>query len=120
MIEYRFKIESIQVIEAIDNKENIVKKIKFLLEGTRNDKIEFVIDTVELEFNPEFETFVPFEELTEETIIDWIISASDEERILQHKELIAERLGPENIVDKPLPWIEATDGPEEISVQEED
>jgi hypothetical protein len=113
MIQYRFKIESIQVIEAIDNKENIVKKIKFLLEGTRNDKIEFVIDTVELEFNPEFETFIPFEELTEETIINWVVFALGEERLSHYKELIAERIGPENIVDKPLPWNQISEAQEE-------
>jgi len=113
MIEYKWTIERVQVIESADNKENIVKKISFLLEGIRDNKNEFVIDEVELEFNPESETFIPFEELTEETIINWVVFALGEERLSHYKELIAERIGPENIVDKPLPWNQISEAQEE-------
>ena len=104
MIEYKWTIERVQVIESIKDKENVVKKISFLFEGQRGEKNEFVIDEVELSFNSESELFTPFEELTEEEIISWVVSAVGEEKITYYKELISERFGPENVVDKPLPW----------------
>ena len=104
MIEYKWKIDRIHVIESVNDKENVVKKINFLFEGSRNNKNEFIIDEVDIEFNKDSESFIPFDYLTEEDVLDWVVSAIGDEMISYYKDVISEKLGPENIIEKPLPW----------------
>lgn len=72
--------------------------------------------------DPESENFIPFEELTEEVVIDWVKDALGSERIDQYIVTIEQRFGPETLVETPLPWVptepEVTE-PEEEPIETE-
>lgn len=122
MIEYRWEIDSIRVQEKQDDKDNVIKRVKFLLYGTRNDESAFIIDEVDLEFNSE--SFTAFENVTEEMMVNWIKDAVGSEKIEYYEETIESQLPPEELIVKPLPWqsqeVEETDTFEEPEVPVEE
>lgn len=101
-IEYTWKIQSMRVLPELSDKNNIVKTVDFMLEGVRNEKNNFVLGSVELSLKTE--NFIPFDELTEEIVIDWVKDALGSERIDQYIDTIEQRFGPEVLMDTPLPW----------------
>jgi hypothetical protein len=113
-IEYSWKVINIKVIPEISEKNNVVKIIDFMLEGTRNEKNNFVLGSVELPFDPESDTFIPFENLTEETVIAWIKSALGQEKIDQYIDTIEQRFGPESVISTKLPWISTNNSEVEV------
>lgn len=120
-IEYRWEIESVRVQEKHENKDNVIKRAKFLLYGTRNDESAFIIGEVDLEFNAD--SFTAYEDVTQEMMIDWVKEALGPEQILSYEETVASQLPPEELVAKPLPWVAVEEAPEydaEPEVEEAD
>ena len=104
-IEYTWKIQSVKVLPDLSNRNNIVKTIEFMLEGSRDENTNFVLGSVELSVDLESETFIPFDELTEETVVEWVKNALGSERINQYVYTIEQRFGPEELIETPLPWV---------------
>jgi hypothetical protein len=66
------------------------------------------IGTQSFTLDPEQENFIPFEELTKETVQGWIETAMGEDRITQMQESLALQIEDQitpKIVNLPAPWI---------------
>lgn len=104
-ISYKWTVRSIKTQSQISEKQNVVKIVDFMLEGIRNEKNNFILGTVELTFDPSSDSFIPYDDLTEETVIEWVKSALGIEKIDQYIETIETRFGSDNEIETALPWI---------------
>ena len=101
MINYTWTIESVHVLQNVGTKNDVVKKVKFVLDGKRNEENHFIIGEVEL--TDPAENFIDFDQIAEDTMVGWIIDTLTQDVVDQYKEDITSRFTPEELVAKPLP-----------------
>lgn len=117
-IEYTWKIQNVKVLPNLSEKQNVVKSIEFMIEGVRNEHTHFVLGSVDITFDPESETFIPYEDLTETIVIEWVKAALGTERIDQYVNTIEQRFGSEQLVKAELPW-KSVEYEEDFDIEEE-
>ena len=108
-INFTFKITSVKK-ETVRENSNVVTEVSFLVSGTyENDTCYFDSDLV-LYIDTEQTNFVPFGDLTQEEVKQWLI---DDDDLDQYKGCVSQkiltkrqnRLGIENTVNETsLPW----------------
>lgn len=108
-IVFSFKITSVKK-ETVRENSNVVTEVSFLVSGTyENDICHFDSDLV-LYIDPEQIDFVPFGDLTQEQVRQWLI---DDDDLDQYKGCVSQkilskrqnRLDTENTVNETsLPW----------------
>ncbi len=72
---YKVNVDSISTYKNLDGLENVVFFVKFHLLGTSEDGIEIKYEDWAHFPEPEGEAFVPFEDITEEIMVSWILDA---------------------------------------------
>lgn len=106
MIEYVFKI--LQLDTTVKNDiENVVYCIRTHLSGTDGVATGNTYFGVVIPFNPE-STFVPYQELTEEQCISWVILTLGETGLQKYKDIISEQIAFQNNPSPTplqLPWL---------------
>jgi len=71
-MKYEWKVTSIEKVN-MDSNEDVVLQTYWTLTATSEDDISVNFDgATPLEYNPEATNFVPFSELTEELVLEWI------------------------------------------------
>ena len=71
-MKYEWKVVSIEKVN-MDSNEDVVLQTYWRLTATSEDNISVNFDgATPLEYNPEATNFVPFSELTEELVLEWI------------------------------------------------
>ena len=71
-MKYEWKVTSIEKVDMNNNKD-VVLQTYWTLTATSEDNISVNFDgATPLEYNPEATNFVPFSELTEELVLEWI------------------------------------------------
>lgn len=107
-INYNWKINTLFVIPQQDDKQDIVAKVSWDLTGTINDS-EYGLNGIE-ELQVNNSEFIPFENLTENQVIDWVKTILGKDRIQKLEFEIAKNLREKEgvvfeLVYKPAPWI---------------
>lgn len=108
-ITYTWKITGIKVQTVSDSKPNAIVQVYWQKIGTDEDGFEGIFSgATPFTVDPKDDSgpFIPFENLTERDVIDWIKSVvidSYEKHVNQNiQELINEKRNP--IIDATLPW----------------
>ena len=107
-MEITWKVESIRCIPQVDEYDDVVYDIAWRTYATEGDHSTSVYGTVTVSFDPdEVVEFTPYEELTEEQVLDWVFDSLGEEGKLAIEEnvenALLDMITPK-IVTNPLPW----------------
>lgn len=98
-----FKINNLEIYPSLNGMRNVIKVVHYSARLTENDLEANAIGSIELK-EPEINSFTAYENLKEETVIEWIkphINMSDLESALKAKLKMIK----DPIVAEKLPWI---------------
>jgi hypothetical protein len=103
-MEYKWEINKLNVIPSLDGLHNIVKSVnwRFML----RDGMFYgdVYDVTELEY-PKSESFINYDDLTEDTIVGWVKNNIDyNELVLKASQILEENKNP-SVLEKDPPFI---------------
>jgi hypothetical protein len=123
MNSYIWKIKSIQCRPLIDGRQDVVSFVSWELTATsdqtkqvqgENSMIDMPYSATtknEVLINYEkIDNFVPYEQLTEAQVIEWLIESLGDEKISNIKKQLDEEIFVDidsQTVSKPLPWLTA-------------
>jgi len=106
MTNYEWTISQIDLIPMVDDVENIVNTVHWRYKATHENIVKEVYgaETVTLKADGDF---IKYEDLTEETVVGWIISILGKDRCAELAQVldreIANELSPP-VVSLALPW----------------
>lgn len=105
-IEYEWSIDRIKTLQTPE--PNFVTKVSWRLMATK-EGIKAVSQS-EVEINSVSETFIPYEQLTEQQVVNWVKNSLGEEMVNDIIESLKKQLEPsqptyETPQQTPLPWI---------------
>lgn len=105
MIEYTWKIGKILTFRPVDGQQNVVHRVRWVCKGVDGSYLDREIGTYEIEYNPNG-TFTPYENLTEEQILNWVWSGTVNKTAVEAT--VAKRIdnqkNPPQMNNLPLPW----------------
>ena len=80
MITYDWNCKTVDVYPQEEGETNVVYNVHWVVSGTKEDYLATNIGTQIVTLNPETE-FIPFDELTNEVVVDWTKKAMGEEQV---------------------------------------
>jgi len=80
MITYDWNCKTVDVYPQEEGETNVVYNVHWIVSGTKEDYSATNIGTQIVTLNPETE-FIPFDELTNEVVVDWTKEAMGEEQV---------------------------------------
>jgi hypothetical protein len=80
MITYDWNCKTVDVYPQEEGETNVVYNVHWVVSGTKEDYSATNIGTQIVTLNPETE-FIPFDELTNEVVVDWTKEAMGEEQV---------------------------------------
>jgi hypothetical protein len=93
----------------VDGKQNVVCLISWELHGAnKSNTTSFVYGNQEIAY-AENASFVDFQDLTKEQVIQWLIESIGQTHVLAYKKIVAEKIDliqNPKIITLPLPWAE--------------
>lgn len=104
MIEYKWEILRLNVIPSLDGNENIVKSVNWRFMAREDIFFGDVYEVTELEY-PKSESFIKYENLTEETVVLWVKNNIDYDDLVFRAEEILQKNKTPNIIEKEPPFI---------------
>jgi hypothetical protein len=106
MITYSYKVDSIRTANVGDL-QNVIKQVNYTATGTESDKSFSLPGKVVLD-DPNPESFINFENLTESQVIAWIEERPENLGIKNHIKLVVDKMVAEaSLQEKTLPWAPA-------------
>ena len=90
-----WKITNMNCILIQDGKQNIVKDVEFFVDDLLSGKVE--IPYVDGEF-------LPYNELTESAVIEWVKSVLTDSGVAYYEDMVAQIKAPATTGYKGLPW----------------
>ena len=107
MITHTWTIENLECSPELNGFENVVRKIHWALNSSNGYKITSTNGSTELEFNPNYSTFVNYNFLDQQTVLGWLFNELTTELVANyqktHENILNAPPVPE-IVEIPLPW----------------
>lgn len=105
-IAYTWSIYSLDCNPDHEGHQNVVVTAHWRLNGVDGEHEALVYGSIGFEFDAEA-SFVPFADLTEETVIGWVKAAMGDEQVAAHEAAVAAQI--EALVNPPvvtpdLPW----------------
>lgn len=104
-----WEIASVKCIPEIDGNKNVVQQIEWLATAKNGDFSGSVNGKQDIQYNAA--NFVPYEQLTEEQMIEWVKAAMTSERIAEIEARAIEIMNPiktQSVEPEPvamkLPW----------------
>ena len=105
-VAFNWKIERLECYPQVGDLENVVGKVHWRLFGHDGEVQESIYGTCDIPLDAQA-AFVPFEALTEATIVAWVQAMLGTETVDRHEASLAQavdaRLDPP-VVPLPLPW----------------
>lgn len=89
MTDYTWKVDQIHTLQQPN--ENYVVQVKWTLTGTKNGIVRVISDQAKI-IADESTTFVPYANLTEEIIVEWVKAALGEQRIEDYKAALEKKI----------------------------
>ena len=91
MIDYTWKINSLDCHTNLDGKTNVVYTIHWSLIGEEDTNTASVYSSASVEV-PEGSAFVEYDDLTQDIVVEWLENSIGSETITAHKENIANQI----------------------------
>lgn len=105
-MEINWKIDSIQCSVQVDEYDNVVSDISWRVFVSQDDHSTSAYGSCPVVFEPS-DNFIPYEELTEEEVLQWLFDAMGEQRKLDIENSVKNELQhiiQPTVVTNPLPW----------------
>lgn len=102
-ITYTFKITEIEVAPTSSGEYNVVTRVRYNYKGVDEDGIEATFTGATPMPSPSG-SFVPYEDLTENTVIGWLDSVSDKPHMQERITEMINNIKTPQYVPKPAPW----------------
>lgn len=104
MITYSWTIKNLEYTND-DDKGVLLAQWAFI--GSDEEHSAQISGFQSLEPNPQAESYIPFEELTEEDVVSWIKNILGEEDLAKKEQVIAQKIQEQKTpkVQSGLPWI---------------
>jgi hypothetical protein len=102
-----WKITGVKILPQAEGQVDVVSKVAWVAKLSEADKTASECGDVRLEYTAG-NNFVPFEQLTEEQLVDWVKAALGDEEVAKVEANLSGRLQyllAPTVVNKPLPWI---------------
>ena len=88
MITYNWNCKTVDVYPESEGQTNVVYSVHWTLAGEENDYFATYIGFQQIEINPN-ETFIPFENLTNEIVTGWVKNAMGPEKVTAVENAVA-------------------------------
>jgi hypothetical protein len=109
MATFNLRITGVSAYPTVDNLENVVFDIHWAYEGT-DGTFSTAMSGTTMVPAPSAENFVPFDQLTEQMVKDWVIAFTDAQTFTNFENLMTDWLAAQHnppVVYPPLPWATA-------------
>ena len=103
-ITYTWEIKEIKVVPSYEGLSNIVRDVTYKYKGTDENNNSAFVETTQTFSTADAANFTPYEDLTEQAVINWIKSYINVDKL---SELIAYEISEQSWPEaqpKPLPW----------------
>jgi len=88
MITYNWNCKTVDIYPESEGQTNVVYFVHWILTGEEDDYSASYIGLQQIEVNPN-ETFIPFENLTNEIVTDWVKNAMGPEKVAETENAVA-------------------------------
>lgn len=108
MITYEWIISQLETKPHVGDASNVVVTVHWRLQGTDGTYSSDVYGSAFTKPYESGESFVPYDQLTKETVVGWVEEALGAEQVQKYKDNIAQQIQDKinpPIVKPPLPWI---------------
>lgn len=110
MITHTWIIDNLECVPVLSGFENIVKKVRWILNSSNGITLASTNGTTDLGFNPDTSEFRSYDTLDQQTVIGWLhdeLTAGVVTGFQQaHETILSRPLEPE-VITLPLPWATA-------------
>lgn len=107
-IEYKWTIDTLECFPNLMENIDVVSSVHWKIQAKEGEYSASIMGVQKLEYNPVKE-FVPFEELTLEQVVDWLINSIGQEAVETIKNKLAREIEDQKVPSlefKTAPWIE--------------
>jgi hypothetical protein len=103
---YTWKIESLDYAVLAEGKSNVVNNINWSLIGTNSTLSSQIYGVQPIQLNAEA-PFVNYNDLTEETVTNWLVSALGDKQVDELKKAVNKQIEAQTnpVTGTGLPWI---------------
>jgi len=108
MSDYTWKISSLICIPDLEGKLDYVTIANFTCSKQDGENMGAVFNAVEFSVNPDKVEYVPYDELTEDTVIEWVKDELGAETVANFYSSIDAQIGNQinpPLVTRSLPWV---------------
>ncbi len=88
MITYNWNCKTVDIYPEREGQTDVVYSVHWILEGEEDDYFASYLGLQQIEVNPN-ENFIPFENLTNEIITDWVKNAMGPEKVTEAENAVA-------------------------------
>jgi hypothetical protein len=106
-INYTWNFDPLESYPTSSGQNDVVFRVHWQLYGSTGSYQDFAKGIQQITYNPE-STFIPFNELTYETVYNWITASMGEEKINQYKTSISKKIENQEILPISIqqsPWL---------------
>lgn len=105
-ITYKLVPTQLDCAPQVDDRNNVVVKVHWAYTGTDGKKSAGIGGTTELMYDPSQHDFIPYSELTQEQVVQWVLSSWSSDELNSNRGIINDQI---NIVSNPFPWVSQSD-----------
>ena len=92
MINYKFEIEGMHVVNTPSNKNYVVTVLYQIIGVHESGESESIMDCADFEVNESIENFIPYSQLTQDMVESWIVAENGEPHIENLKNIIKDKI----------------------------
>lgn len=121
MISIVWKVEKLECIKVFQDKTNVVCIIHYSVTATQDAFNATYVSSRELTLDPNTENFIEYENLTEETVLNWLFASFEENQKTELEEMVTASVieqAQKPIEELPLPWVNVEPAEEQVYAPE--
>lgn len=106
-LSFNWQITGVRALPEVEGKVNVVHKVGFILTATDSEdgKTAQYANEATLSIPSSEESFTPYDQLDEDTLIEWVKDALGEDHIAKWQDvLLPQEIQNQRVSAKPLPW----------------
>jgi hypothetical protein len=102
-VQYKWEIISLKTIPNLNGLINLVKEVNWKFQAVEVPHLAEIFRTTQLS-DPDTNSYIQYDSLTDETVIDWVKNSVDEDELKNQLNGILENSKQNVLVEKAVPW----------------
>jgi hypothetical protein len=102
-VQYKWEIISLKTIPNLNGLNNVVKEVNWKFQAVEVPHLAEIFRTTQLS-DPDTNSYIQYDSLTDETVIDWVKNSVDEDELKNQLNDILENSKQNVLVEKAVPW----------------